>query len=113
MTMKNGKKVTSRRRRLSKTRTTIVRKKPDLAKNVVNVLSKKGIIIPVLRDPLTQKPSVSYSLLTTSATLVIVGMFSPDVDASTALQFFYACAGLYFGRKLSFGRNITFNNNKG
>lgn len=88
----------------------VSRKKPTLAKKTVDVLSKKGIVVPVLRDPVTQKPSVSYSLLAISANLVIVGILSDKINTDTALQFFYACAGLYFGRKLSFGRNITFNN---
>jgi len=64
----------------------VSRKKPTLAKKTVDVLSKKGIVVPVLRDPVTQKPSVSYSLLATSAILVVVGMLSDKIKASLNYQ---------------------------
>jgi len=69
--------------------------------------TKKGIPVPVLRDPVSQKPSASFTLLVVSSGLVIFGLINKDaklvegVDIQNALQFFYACAGLYFGRKLT------------
>jgi hypothetical protein len=69
--------------------------------------TKKGIPVIVFRDPVTQKPSASFSLLVVSSGLVIFGLlnkvaqFVDGVDIDNALQFFYACAGLYFGRKFT------------
>ena len=69
--------------------------------------TKKGIPVPVLRDALSQKPSASFTLLVVSSGLVIFGLLNKvaklvdGVDIDNALQFFYACAGLYFGRKLT------------
>jgi hypothetical protein len=69
--------------------------------------TKKGIAVPVLRDPVSQKPSASFTLLVVSSGLVIFGLINKaaklveGVDIQNALQFFYACAGLYFGRKLT------------
>ena len=61
--------------------------------------TKKPARVLVLRDPVTQQPSVSYSLLVVSSLLVVIGLMNSFIDIDNALQFFYACAGLYFGRK--------------
>ena len=69
--------------------------------------TKKGIPVPILRDAISQKPSASFTLLVISSGLVIFGLlnkiakFVDGVDIDNALEFFYACAGLYFGRKLT------------
>ncbi len=69
--------------------------------------TKKGIPVPILRDAISQKPSASFTLLVISSGLVIFGLLNKmaklvdGVDIENALQFFYACAGLYFGRKLT------------
>jgi hypothetical protein len=68
---------------------------------------EKGIPVPILRDAVTQKPSASFTLLVVSSGLVIFGLINKaaklvdGIDIDNALQFFYACAGLYFGRKLT------------
>lgn len=68
---------------------------------------QKGIPVPIIRDPSTQQPSASFTLLVVSSGLVIFGLinkaakFVDGIDINNALQFFYACAGLYFGRKLT------------
>lgn len=68
---------------------------------------KKGIPVPILRDAVSQKPSASFTLLVVSSGIVIFGLLNKmaklvdGVDIDNALQFFYACAGLYFGRKLT------------
>lgn len=70
-------------------------------------LCDKGLKVPVLRDPVSQQPSASFTLLVVSSGLVIFGLLNKvaklvdGVDIDNALQFFYACAGLYFGRKLT------------
>jgi hypothetical protein len=61
----------------------------------------------VLRDPVSQKPSASFTLLVISSGLVIFGLLNKvanlvdGVDIENALQFFYGCSGVYFGRKLT------------
>jgi hypothetical protein len=84
-----------------------VKKLKELQKNLVNWCTKKGVPVPVLRDPVSQQPSASFTLLVVSSGLVIFGLLNKvaklvdGVDIDNALQFFYACAGLYFGRKLT------------
>lgn len=79
----------------------------ELQKQLVEWCTKKGIPVPVLRDAVTQKPSASFTLLVVSSGIVIFGLLNKvarlvdGVDIDNALQFFYACAGLYFGRKLT------------
>lgn len=79
----------------------------ELQQKLTDWCTKKGIPVPVLRDPVTQQPSASFTLLVISSGLVIFGLLNKiaklvdGVDIDNALQFFYACAGLYFGRKLT------------
>ena len=79
----------------------------ELQKRFVDWCTKQGIPVPILRDPISQKPSASFTLLVVSSGLVIFGLLNKiaklvdGVDIENALQFFYACAGLYFGRKLT------------
>ena len=84
-----------------------MKKLKELQKNLVDWCTKKGVSVPVLRDPVSQQPSASFTLLVVSSGLVIFGLLNKvaklvdGVDIDNALQFFYACAGLYFGRKLT------------
>lgn len=84
-----------------------MKKLKETQKKLVDWCTKKGIPIVVFRDPVTHKPSASFSLLVISSGLVIFGLLNKiaklvdGVDIDNALQFFYACAGLYFGRKLT------------
>jgi hypothetical protein len=84
-----------------------VEKLKELQKSVADWCVKKGIPVPILRDAVTQKPSASFTLLVISSGIVIFGLLNKvaklvdGVDIDNALQFFYACAGLYFGRKLT------------
>jgi hypothetical protein len=79
----------------------------ELQQRLVDWCTKKGIPVVVFRDPVTQVPSASFTLLVVSSGLVIFGLLNKvakivdGVDIENALQFFYACAGLYFGRKLT------------
>jgi len=84
-----------------------VSKIKELQQKLIDWCTKKGIPVPILRDAITQKPSASFTLLVISSGLVIFGLLNKmaklvdGVDIENALQFFYACAGLYFGRKLT------------
>jgi hypothetical protein len=79
----------------------------ELQKRFADFCTKKGIPVPILRDPIKQKPSASFTLLVASSGIVIFGLLNKaakivdGIDIENALQFFYAAAGLYFGRKLS------------
>jgi hypothetical protein len=74
---------------------------------LINWCTKQGIPVFTFRDPVTQKPSASFTLLVISSGLVIFGLINKianlvdGVDIENALQFFGICAGLYFGRKLT------------
>lgn len=84
-----------------------MKKLKELQDRLTEFCTKKGIPVPVFRDPVSQLPSASFTLLVVSAGLVIFGLVNKiaklvdGVDINNALQFFYACAGLYFGRKLT------------
>jgi hypothetical protein len=84
-----------------------MKKLKELQQQIAEWCTKKGIPVPVLRDPVSQQPSASFTLLVVSSGLVIFGLLNKianlvdGVDIDNALQFFYACAGLYFGRKLT------------
>ena len=84
-----------------------MKKLKELQDRLVEFCTKKGIPVVTFRDPVTQKPSASFTLLVVSAGLVIFGLINKiaklvdGVDIDNALQFFYACAGLYFSRKLT------------
>jgi hypothetical protein len=79
----------------------------ELQKNLVEWCVKRGVPVPTFRDPVTQQPSASFTLLVASSGLVMFGLLNKianlvdGVDMDNALQFFYACASLYFGRKLT------------
>lgn len=84
-----------------------MKKLKELQKKFVEFCTKKGIPVVTFRDPVTQLPSASFTLLVVSSGLVIFGLINKiaklvdGVDIDNALQFFYACAGLYFSRKLT------------
>lgn len=79
----------------------------ELQNKLIEWCTKKGIPVITFRDPVTQQPSASFTLLVVSSGLVIFGLINKaaklvdGIDIDNALQFFYACAGLYFGRKLT------------
>jgi glutamine amidotransferase-like uncharacterized protein len=84
-----------------------MKKIKQLQKDLSDWCTKKGIPVITFRDPVTQQPSASFTLLVISAGLVIFGLVNKiaklvdGVDIENALQFFGICAGLYFGRKLT------------
>jgi hypothetical protein len=78
-------------------------------KNFIDWASKKGIPVVFVRDPITQLPSVSLSLVVISTGFVMFGLFNKvanlmsGVDMESALAFFYASCSLYFGRSVAKG----------
>lgn len=69
-------------------------------------LNKYGIPVPLIRDPKTGYGSVSLTLVFISFNTVVVGLVGKwagslgGIDINQALNLFYACAALYWGRKL-------------
>jgi len=74
-------------------------------------LNEKGIPLPLLRDPKTDGPSVTLTLMLISFALAagaLVGKFSKllgDLDTSGANYLFLTTAGLYLGRKMNSDTN--------
>jgi len=68
-------------------------------------MNKKGIPIPLVRDPSTGLSSISLTLVFISFNIVVVGLVGKwagalgGIDLTQALNLFYACAALYWGRK--------------
>jgi hypothetical protein len=72
--------------------------------SLVRGMNERGIPLPMARDE--GKASESLTLVIISSTLVIVGIIGKwggklNIDVDQALQFFYACAALHWGRGLT------------
>ena len=67
-------------------------------------MSAKGVPLPMVRDPKTGEGSVSLTLVFISFNIVLLGLVGKaagalgGVDLTQALNLFYACAALYWGR---------------
>lgn len=81
----------------------------DFWKKVVNRFNNKGIPLPTVRDPKTGRGSVSLTLVFISFNVVLIGVVGKwsgslgGIDIAQALNLFYACAALYWGRKFQGG----------
>lgn len=79
----------------------------DKWKALVVSLNAKGVPVPMIRDPKTGQSSVSLTLVFVSFNAVLIGIVGKwskalgDIDIAQALNLFYACAALYFGRNMS------------
>lgn len=78
----------------------------DKIKLFYDQLVEKGIRLPLIADPKTKAPSISFTLLVISATtaLTAIGLNIAKVtdNTSSAIEFMWACSALYFGRSLTF-----------
>lgn len=85
----------------------------DFWKRTVNRFNSQGIPLPTIRDPQTGKGSVSLTFVFISFNMVAVGVVGKwsgalgGIDIAQALNLFYACAALYWGRKFQ-GSGISF-----
>jgi hypothetical protein len=76
-------------------------------KSLIKELQDKGIPIIVLRDLVTNSPSITYTFFVLSGILVILGLIGKfarvagGIDMDNALAFFYACSATYVGRKFT------------
>jgi hypothetical protein len=70
----------------------------------INKMNALGIPVPTIRDPKSGIGSVSLTLVFISSIMVIVGCVGKwsgklgVIDINNALEFFYCCSALYFGR---------------
>lgn len=74
---------------------------------IVNAMNSNGVPIPMVRDPKTSLSSVSLTLVIISFNFCLIGLagklagFFGGIDMAQALNLFYACSLLYFGRKIA------------
>lgn len=72
---------------------------------VVRDANRRGIPIPMIREPKTGLGSVSLTLVFISFNVWLISVIGKaagalgGVDSGQCLQMFLACAGLYWGRK--------------
>lgn len=72
-------------------------------------LNVNGIPVPMIKDPKTNKGSVSLTLVFISSITVILSIMAPMIESKTggqinvsqSMEFFWTSCALYFGRKLS------------
>lgn len=68
-------------------------------------LNRHGVAIPTIKDPKTGVGSISLTLVFISFNAVLIGLVGKwsgaigGIDIGQALNLFYACAALYWGRK--------------
>lgn len=78
----------------------------------VDKMNKKGVPLPTVRDPKTGLGSISLTLVFISFNMVLFGLAGKaagafgGIDLTQALNLFYACAALYWGRKFQ-GKEAT------
>ena len=71
----------------------------DTIKSIILAWNNQGINLPVMRDPITGKGSISATLVVISSFFVILSLFVPAISNSGAFEFYIASATLYLGRK--------------
>jgi hypothetical protein len=82
-------------------------------KSFVGKLNSNGVPLPTIRDPKTGKGSISLTLVFISFNAVLIGLVGKwsgalgGIDIAQALNLFYACAALYWGRKFQ-GKEVSF-----
>lgn len=85
-------------------------------KQILNLMNKAGIPIPLLRDPKSGTGSITYTFLWISGNVVLLGLigkfshFLDGVDIQQSIYFFMVCAGLYFGRTASLPSGASLKN---
>ena len=80
---------------------------------IIDKITRRGIPLPLIRDPHTKRGSVALTLVFMSYTLwlaSVVGKISGLLDMGNPQDLFnmvVACFGLYFGRKLTSSEEKT------
>ena len=74
---------------------------------IIKFINEKGIPLAFFRDPITQKPSVSLTMLIIAFVMSMFALINSfaklfdGLDVDNTLQLLIICASLYFGRHLS------------
>lgn len=74
---------------------------------ILDKMNKKGIPLPLLRDPTTGQGSVSLTMMVTSFAICLVTLAGKitkvigEVEYANCLWLFGICSSLYFGRKMN------------
>lgn len=77
----------------------------------ISKMNEMGVPLPTVRDPKTGKGSISLTLVFLSFNIVLIGLVGKwagalgGIDLTQALNLFYACAALYWGRKFQSGNS--------
>ena len=80
-------------------------------KVLFNRIKDLGLPLIWVRDPIQKLPSVSLTLLMVSFVFMLAAIltnylaFLKGIDGNLASNLFLTTAGLYFGRRLSIGKN--------
>lgn len=75
---------------------------PNNVKNFINKLNDAGIPLPMFRDCLTGKPSITYTLTLAASVMVILGIVKSTnhlVDYEKAVSFLQLVGGGYLVRQ--------------
>lgn len=77
----------------------------DKLKYILKYCNEKGVLLPFVRDPIKQAPSVSLTLLIISFGVAVVtnilNLTKQLDDVGYVMELFYACSCLYFGRSFT------------
>lgn len=78
----------------------------DKISQILSDLGKKGIVVPLLRDPDKGSSSISLTMMAVSFTICVVGLIGRsahffEIDKSEAYNLLILTSGLYFGRKVT------------
>lgn len=75
-------------------------------KQLISQMNEAGVPLPMMRDPLTGKASVTLTMMILSFNTALLGQLGKftkllgDVDMTSAMSLFVATSALYLGRKL-------------
>jgi len=68
-------------------------------KEIISKWNSSGLNLPVMRDPLTNKGSITATLVVISSILLICSLMTTKIDKSGAFQFYATSTLIYLGRK--------------
>lgn len=81
----------------------------DKIKEIIDKMNSRGIPAPMVRDPVSQIPSVTLTMVVVSFGMCVIGLigkasgFLGGVDMSQAITLFGVAGGMYLGRRFQSG----------
>jgi hypothetical protein len=73
----------------------------DKVKSYIQKANELGIPLPVVRDPLTNKGSITCTLVVLSSIMLIASLVTSKVSNSGSFEFFLASISVYTARKMT------------